>query len=128
MVRGDLNDLAARVRHALRPRLMLGEASRDAVAHELGLGPRTLARQLAAAGTSFETIKDEVRLVVARELLLLTDLRVGQVAEALSYATHSAFVHAFQRWMGLSPGAWRAAQKPASSGETLPQGTAGDGT
>lgn len=107
----DLGDLAARVRHALRPRLMVGEASRAVVARDLGLSARTFTRQLAASGTSFETIKDEVRFAVAQELLALTCLPVGRVAEALSYTTHSAFDHAFRRWAGASPSAWRAGRQ-----------------
>lgn len=107
--RGELDDLSARVRHALRPRLMTGEAGRDQVARELGVSTRTLARQLATRGTSFEEIKDQVRANVARELLALTTLPVGRVAEALDYTTHSAFNHAFQRWTGMTPSRWRAA-------------------
>ena len=108
MVQGDLADVAARVRHLLRPRLMVGEAGRDAVAREMGLGPRTLARHLARSGTSFEAIKDEVRFAVARELLALTRLPIGRIAEALSYSANSAFDHAFTRWAGRAPSQWRA--------------------
>ena len=108
--RGDLDDLSARVRHVLRPRLMTGEAGRDHVARELAVSTRTLARQLAACGTTFEAIKDQVRGTVARELLALTTLPVGRVAEALDYTTHSAFNHAFQRWTGMPPSRWRATQ------------------
>ncbi|MFG1360574.1 AraC family transcriptional regulator [Xanthobacter pseudotagetidis] len=107
--RGEFDDLSARVRHALRPRLMTGGAGRDQVARELGVSTRTLARQLATRGTSFEEIKDQVRANVARELLALTTLPVGRVAEALDYTTHSAFNHAFQRWTGMTPSRWRAA-------------------
>lgn len=110
MARGDLEDVAAQVRHALRPRLMLGEADRDAVARELGLGPRTLARRLARSGASFEAIKDEVRFTVARELLALTRLPVGRIAAALSYSANSAFDHAFLRWAGVATSQWRAQQ------------------
>jgi AraC-like DNA-binding protein len=110
MVRGDLEDVAAQVRHILRPRLMTGRADRDAVARELGLGPRTLARHLARAGTSFEAIKDEVRFAVARELLALTRLPIGRIAEALAYSGNSTFDHAFVRWAGVSPSEWRSAQ------------------
>lgn len=111
--RGDLDDLSARVRHALRPRLMTGEAGRDQVARELAVSTRTLARQLAARGTTFEDIKDQVRGTVARELLALTELPIGRVAEALDYTTHSAFDHAFQRWTGTTPSRWRATQSEA---------------
>ncbi|WP_139282555.1 AraC family transcriptional regulator [Pseudoxanthobacter soli] len=104
----DLGDVAAQVRHLLRPRLMTGEASRDAVAHEMGLIPRTLARHLARAGTSFEAIRDEVRFAVACDLLALTRLPIGRIAEALSYSTNSTFDHAFTRWAGMAPSQWRA--------------------
>lgn len=110
MLRGDLADIVGQVRHAIRPRLMLDEADRHAVARELGLEPRTLARRLARAGTSFEAIKDEVRFTVARELLALTRLPIGRVAEALSYSANSSFDHAFQRWAGVAPSQWRAQQ------------------
>lgn len=108
MANDKLGDIAARVRHILRPQLLFGEGSRDAVARKLGLSGRTLTRHLAAAGTSFEVIKDEVRFAVARELLLLTDLPVGQIGACLSYTTQSAFNHAFQRWAGTAPSEWRS--------------------
>ncbi|WP_041782479.1 helix-turn-helix domain-containing protein [Ancylobacter novellus] len=110
MMRGDLEDTAAQVRHAIRPRLMLDEADRGAVASQLNLEPRPPACQLARAGTSFEAIKDEVRFTAARELLALTRLPIGRVAEALSYTANSSFDHAFRRWSGVTPSQWRAQQ------------------
>lgn len=110
MMSGDLENIAAQVRHAIRPRLMLDEANRTAIARELNIEPRTLARHLARAGTSFEAIKDEVRFTVARELLALTRLPIGRVAEALSYSAHSSFDHAFRRWAGVAPSQWRVEQ------------------
>ncbi|PZQ79070.1 MAG: hypothetical protein DI549_21205 [Ancylobacter novellus] len=107
-MRGDMNDIAAQVRHILRPRLMSGEADRYAVARELGLSPRTLARHLARTGTSFETIKDEVRFAIACELLARTRLPIGRIAEALAYSGNSTFDHAFTRWAGMAPSQWRA--------------------
>ncbi|MFG1430593.1 AraC family transcriptional regulator [Xanthobacter sp. V2C-8] len=77
---------------------------------------RTFARRLAVAETSFEDIKDDVRFAVDRDLLSLTDLPVGQISTALSYATPSALNHAFQRWTGTTPPEWRAAQGARSSG------------
>lgn len=90
---------------------MIGEADRETVARELGIGGRTLARHLARAGTSFETIKDEVRFTIARELLALTSLPIGRIAEALSYSANSGFDHAFTRWAGAAPSQWRAEQR-----------------
>lgn len=112
-VRASLNDTSARVRHALRPRLPLGLASQAETAAYLGLHPRTLGRRLAREGTTFEAVRDEVRQTLACELLALTDLPIGEVSEALSFASHSAFVHAFRRWSGASPSAWRAGARAA---------------
>jgi len=112
-LRGELEDVAANVRHVLRPRLMLGEANREAVARELGLSARTLARHLARAGTSFEAIKDEVRFTIARELLALTRLPISRIGGALAYSTNSAFDHAFTRWAGTTPSQWRSANASA---------------
>jgi len=96
-----------RLRRILRPMLLHGEVSAEAAAARLGISPRTLSRYLAREGTSFQAVLDETRFATARELLALTDLQVGDVAQALSYATHGAFVGAFRRWSGLSPSAWR---------------------
>lgn len=99
--------LAGHVRHILRPLLMMGQAGMDEVALRLDLHPRTLRRRLRAEGTSFEAIKDEVRQAAARELLRLGNLGIGDISATLDYASPSAFVHAFHRWTGTSPGRWR---------------------
>jgi len=103
----ELGDLPARLKHALRPQLLLGKGKRSDAGKQFGISARTLSRHLARAGTSFETVRDEVRYSVARELLELTDLPVSDIAMALSFASHSSFVHAFQRWAGLAPSRWR---------------------
>ena len=69
--------------------------------------PRRLRRALDREGTSFTALRDEVRYTVARELLSLTPLPVGDVALALNFADNSAFTHAFQLWSGTSPSEWR---------------------
>jgi AraC-like DNA-binding protein len=102
-----VGSLAARVRHRIRPQLLRGDPSMAGMARALGLGTRTLRRQLAAEGAVFETIRDDVRFNAARELLALTDLPVGDIAAALAFASHSAFGQAFKRWSGTSPTAWR---------------------
>jgi AraC-like DNA-binding protein len=98
---------ADRVRRILRPMLVCGEPTAAAAAAQLGVSVRTLSRRLAAEGTSFQALLDDVRYATARELLAITDLPVGEVALALSYATHGAFVDAFRRWSGVAPSHWR---------------------
>jgi AraC-like DNA-binding protein len=100
-----------RVSRALRILLLTGEPTASVVAAKLGVHVRTLSRHLQAEGTSFQALLDDIRFSVARELLSVTDLTVGDVAFALAYATHGAFADAFRRWSGMSASAWRAAAR-----------------
>ena len=49
---------------------------------------------------------------MARELLTVTVLEIGDIAEALSYSAHSSFVDALGRWSGVMPSDWRRALDP----------------
>lgn len=112
---GQPPGFAARVRHVLRPLLLAGRASHRQVAAHLNVHPRTMGRRLEQENATFEALKDEVRLAVARDQLARTDMPVSDVAAALGYATPSAFVRAFRRWTGKSPSAWRReARTPAA--------------
>lgn len=102
------NELTPRVRHLIRAAICTGDVSMTAIAASIQLSPKTLERHLAGENTSFEQIKDEVRYVVARDLLELTDMPIGEVALAVSFATHSAFDRAFVRWSGVTPSEWRS--------------------
>lgn len=99
--------VSGQVRHALRPALLQGQDSLHRVAQGMGLHHRTLERQLKEEGTRFDAIRDEVRFAIAKELLALTSLPVGEIGASLSYASHSSFVHAFQRWTRMTPSKWR---------------------
>ncbi len=76
-------------------------------ARVLGMDPRVLRRRLAAEGTTFEALRDEVRFVVAREYLSLSDLTILEISDALAFGTHAAFSRAFHRWSGTTPTHWR---------------------
>ncbi len=75
-----------------------------AVAAELGMTTRTLRRRLAAEGTGFRALVDEVRQTLAEELLATRSMSVEQVAGSLGYGDAAAFVRAFTRWTGVTPG------------------------
>jgi AraC-like DNA-binding protein len=113
MVKSLSPDARARTRHALRRTLQRGDAGMTAVAGELAMHPRTLRRRLAAEETSFETVLDATRYDIARELIELTDLPIGDIGMALAYASHSGFTDAFRRWSGTSPSAWRRRSRQA---------------
>jgi AraC-like DNA-binding protein len=105
---------ASSLRHIMRPQLLAGDASMEGAARALGQIPRTLRRHLAAEGRTFEGIRDDVRFVLARELLALTDLRVGDISASLVFANPPAFVRAFRRWSGRTPTQWRASPTTGS--------------
>lgn len=83
-------------------------APMGAVAAELGLTERSLRRRLSAAGTSYRELLDEVRSALARSLLGgRATIPVADVAARLGYADAAAFTHAFRRWTGTTPAAYR---------------------
>jgi AraC-like DNA-binding protein len=96
-----------RVNHAIRPLILRGQPTTAQMAEMLGVNTRMLARRLESEGTTFHELLDRVRYSMAQELLLITDMTVGDVAEALAYAHQSSFADAFARWSGKSPSAWR---------------------
>jgi AraC-like DNA-binding protein len=98
--------VSERVRqHLLRLGAPAGR-SMEAVATELAMAPRTLHRHLAAEDTTFRRLLGEVREDLAEEMLAY-QMTVDEVAERLGYAETSSFAHAFKRWKGISPGAYR---------------------
>lgn len=107
------------VKRTVRPRLLRDDPSLVGAAQALGIQPRTLRRRLAAEGTTFEILRDQVRFVLARELLELTDMPIVEVSEAVSFSTHAAFVKAFVRWSGMTPSAWKRTQTIALSRSRL---------
>lgn len=81
------------------------------VASALGTSERTLRRQLGAEGQGFRALLDEVRQAKARHLLTTTALAVDAIAQQLGYAEAASFIHAFQRWTGETPAAFRRRQR-----------------
>jgi len=102
--------LKVQVENAIAALLPHGQARHDLVATGLGLCPRTLARRLAAEGSSFAEILTEVRSALADRYLADRTLPISQIAWLLGYAEISAFTRAFQRWTGTVPSAARAQQ------------------
>ncbi len=83
------------------------------VAADLFMEVRTLRRHLAAEGTTFQELRDEVHEMFATELLKTANLSVEDVAGRLGYADAASFSHAFKRWTGSNPGAYRSAARGA---------------
>lgn len=84
-------------------------ADMEVVASELCMTSRTLRRHLAGENTSFRTLRDEVLMTLAEELIGTAHMKLAEVAERLGYSDAAAFSHAFKRWKGVTPGAARLA-------------------
>lgn len=99
-------DLADQVRRYLE--MFRGDfpGAEDA-ARVTGLAERSFRRRLSEEGTSFRALLEEVRFRKACEFLEETDKPVDELARQLGYAESAAFIHAFRRWAGLTPAAWR---------------------
>ncbi|GAA1793251.1 AraC family transcriptional regulator [Nocardioides hankookensis] len=110
--RRELPGFAGQVRVLVTQRLPSG-APMGAVAGALGVSERTLRRRLAADGTSYQQLLDEVRGSMAEELIGTGRLSVEEVGLRLGYAEATSFIAAHRRWTGETPGA-RARRRDAT--------------
>jgi AraC-like DNA-binding protein len=78
------------------------------VARAMGRSARGLRQALRDEGRSFSELVAELRYRMAREYLEVTALSMQEIAYALGYSEASNFTHAFRRWSGMSPRAYRA--------------------
>jgi len=78
------------------------------LARELHAAPTTLRRRLEAEGSSYQRIKDQLRLDLAIDQLSRTDRPGADIGLQLGFGDASAFYRAFKRWSGVQPGEYRA--------------------
>ena len=100
--------VAVQVRRTLVEGLGVMSPSLDHVARLHAMHPRTLQRRLAAEGTTFEEVLDDVRRDVARRYLTTTSLPFTQVAALVAFGEQSTLTHAVRRWFGVTPRDLRA--------------------
>lgn len=93
--------------------ILAREASRpitlEEVAQRIATSPRQLQRVFTEnAGMGFRSYLRQLRLSNAADLLVGTDLSVGEIADAVGYGDASQFAKAFRRVYGASPSRYRA--------------------
>jgi AraC-like DNA-binding protein len=103
-----------RVRRVLIDMLRSGEPQQQELARRMHLSIRTLQRQLAEAGSSYSILLDDTRRQLALAYLANAQYDVSEVAFLLGYTDAGSFTHAFRRWTGTSPSAWRATGQKGS--------------
>jgi AraC-like DNA-binding protein len=125
--RGD-DALASRVRGVLQGALpaWLGLA---ATANALHMAASTMQRRLGAEGTTFQTLKDELRRDIAIVRLHTSTVALSVLADELGFANGAAFQRAFKSWTGSAPGIYRRGEGARARGpDALEAGRAPPGT
>jgi AraC-like DNA-binding protein len=84
------------------------------LATELGTTATTLRRRLESEGTSFQSIKDQLRNDLAIDYLCNSSLSIDDIGARVGFNDASAFHRAFKRWNGLQPGEYRRRQSGRS--------------
>lgn len=105
----------SRLRTVLARLMSLGETpSLAEAAARMHLSRRSLQRRLREAGTSFQAELAQVRRLVARRLLLETELDPIAIALLLGFAEPNSFARHFRRWERTTPLRWRAMHAASS--------------
>jgi AraC-like DNA-binding protein len=95
--------IRARVENEIATHLPHGKARVGFIASQLGMSPRTLARQLAHEDTSFTELLTEIRRDLASRYLKDETLTISQIAWLLGFQDLGSFSHAHKRWFGTAP-------------------------
>jgi AraC-like DNA-binding protein len=107
--------LALAVRAAIEAELGGGMISQSRVAKQLGMSVRHLQRKLKEREIPYHRLAAQARQALAARLLLDPSRNVAAVARAVGY-NESSFHRVFRRWTGMSPSAFRSAQRRRERG------------
>ncbi|MDQ4489283.1 AraC family transcriptional regulator [Sinomonas sp. ASV486] len=105
---GQGHDVVPRVQTAVRESLGTGKVELAGVARLMFMHPRTLQRQLAAAGVTFGGVVDDARRETALRLLMSTSVSLGQIAAMVGFTDQPSFTRAARRWWDAPPSQVRA--------------------
>jgi len=105
----DQDHITQKVKATIIDQLPSGSVTDEAVARRLHMSSRKLQRQLQGAGTTFNTLLNEIRQDLARKYLTEEDTSITEIAFLLGFSESSAFSRAFKRWLGVSPTEYRKA-------------------
>ncbi|WP_010589914.1 MULTISPECIES: AraC family transcriptional regulator [unclassified Acinetobacter] len=104
--RGEKRPLTALVRELLFDEVE-GFFKMKEVADKLHLTERTLQRQLAKEGATFQFLMDQVRERYAKKLLNHHEYSISYISEKLGYSDVTHFTRAFKRWANQTPKQYR---------------------
>jgi len=108
----EAGDTASRVRDLVSVLLPTNRCSAEVVAEHLGVDRRTMDRQIARSGTTFQTILDAVREQHARAYLREEDRVLSDLSGLLGFQSLASFSRWFRTRFGRAPSVWRRSQRP----------------
>lgn len=79
----------------------------EVAAGDFGMSLRSFQRKLASQNTSFNNIRNHVRLNLSKNLLVKTDMSITEIGSKLGYNETSVFSRVFRSETGLSPRKYR---------------------
>lgn len=115
----DSDEVVESVRRYIVDHLAYGAPSLKQTCEFLGQNERSLQRQLAKQGISFQEMVDDLRRRMALEYIH-NDYNFLDIAMMLGYSEQSAFHRAFKRWTGLPPSRYRRQHQSSLFDEKKP--------
>jgi AraC-like DNA-binding protein len=100
-------DIVNQVKSIILDNLPDGHISDKLVASELHLSERSMQRRLKEHQTTFRSLLDNVREMVAKQYIENPMNRMSDIAFLLGFSEQSAFSRAFKKWTGKSPVEYR---------------------
>ena len=105
----DQDHIIQKVKAIIIDQLPSGKVTVENVARALFMSSRKFQRQLQNAGTTFNTLLNDIRQDLAQKYVREQDTSMTEIAFLLGFSESSAFSRAFKRWMGVSPTEYRKA-------------------
>jgi AraC-like DNA-binding protein len=91
----------------IRQKLADGNFGVEAVSRHLGVSPRTMQRRLRDESSSYRKLIQQARQDLSEFLLLGAEATATETGYALGFSEPSAFLHAFHKWHGIPPQAYK---------------------
>lgn len=95
-----------KVRLVLQRLMPAATHSLENVAAQINCSPRTLQRELAEEGTTFQELLSETRRDLSLHYLGRAQYSTKETAFLLGYSEPAAFYRAFRRWTGMTPASY----------------------
>ncbi|MHC3124864.1 AraC family transcriptional regulator [Acinetobacter sp. GN11] len=106
------NPVTARVKEVLTKHLKQNKfMSNDSVARSMNMPERTLARQLASEGYTILKLKNEIRIELAKTLLIQNNKNINEISKKLGYSNADNFSRFFKSVTGETPKQFRDKHK-----------------